>query len=250
MSILDQIIAKSRSEEHPEETLVQHTDNVLEVWNHFRERYSEIIPDHSFWKDSFYTVLFHDFGKVCSNFQETIRGERAFGDDERVRHEFFSGMFLFGNNYKYYLDNPLPLVAVFSHHKAFNDEGFNAHISRNHALNHTIDKEVIEEFLKYTDSKAEKFDIEPLSINEKLKFYITQNYKTLVTHYKTRFYDHLKKDSVLSQPHRKQYIFIKAALNVSDWTASGHQELENGVTYSETHLAEKIISDIRELIKN
>ncbi|WP_069133414.1 CRISPR-associated helicase/endonuclease Cas3 [Rhodohalobacter halophilus] len=245
MSHLDKILAKSRSEEHPEETLVEHTNNVLEVWGQLRERYSEIISDPDFWKDSFYSVLFHDFGKVCSNFQETLKGERAYGDDERVRHEFFSGMFLFGNNHKYYLDNPLPLVAVFSHHKAFNDEGFNAHISRNTALRHIIEKEAIEEFLDYTERKAKEFDIEPLSIDEKLKFYITQNYKTLSTHYKTRFYDHLKKNDDLNQNQRKQYVFLKAALNVSDWTASGHLELENGVTYSKLDLANKIIEKLK-----
>lgn len=241
MSHLDEILAKS----DPEESLVQHTDNVLEIWGQLRERYSEIISDSDFWKDSFYSVLFHDFGKICSNFQETLKGDRAFGDDERVRHEFFSGMFLFGNNHKYFLDNPLPLVAVFSHHKAFNDDGFNAHVSRNTALNHTIEKEAIEEFLNYAESKAKEFDIEPLSINEELKFYITQNYKVLSTHYKTKFYDHLKKEGVLNQHQRNQYVFLKAALNVSDWTASGHLELENGVTYSETYLSEKIIEKLK-----
>lgn len=241
MSHLDETLAKSK----PEETLVQHTNNVLEVWRQLRERYSEIISEPDFWKDSFYSVLFHDFGKVCLNFQETLKGERAFGDDERVRHEFFSGMFLFGNNYKYYLDNPLPLVAVFSHHKAFNDEGFNNHISRNTALNHSIKKEAIEEFLNYAESKAKEFNIEPLSIEEKLKFYITQNYKTLSTHYKSRFYDHLKKNDVIKQNQRKQYVFLKAVLNISDWTASGHLKLENGVPYSETYLAEKIIEKLR-----
>ncbi len=241
MTFLDNILAKS----NPEETLVQHTDNVLEIWGQLRERYSEIISDSDFWKDSFYSVLFHDFGKVCSNFQETLKGERAFGDDERVRHEFFSGMFLFGNNYKYYLNKPLPLVAVFSHHKAFNDEGFNAYVSRNTALNHTIEKEVIEEFLNYAESKAKELDIEPLSINGNLKFYIIQNYKTLSSHYKTRFYDNLKNEEILNQHQRKQYVFFKAALNVSDWTASGHLELERGIKYSETFLSNKIIKKLK-----
>lgn len=240
MTHLDDIFAKS----NPKETLVQHTDNVLEIWDQLRERYSEIIPNPVFWRDSFYSVLFHDFGKICSNFQETLRGERAFGDDERVRHEFFSGMFLFGNNHKYFLENPLPLVAVFSHHKAFNDEGFNAHISRNTVLKHRIDKKLIEEFLDYANEMAKEFEIEQLVIDEKFKFYIAQNYKTLSTHYKTRFYDHLKKDSVLSQQQRKEYVFLKAALNISDWTGSGHLMLENGIEYSEVDLAEKIIEKL------
>ncbi len=241
MTHLDDILAKS----DPEESLVQHTDRVLDIWDQLRDRYSEIIHNPDFWRDSFYSVLFHDFGKVCSNFQETLKGERAFRDDERVRHEFFSGMFLFGNNHKYYLNNPLPLIAVFSHHKAFNDEGFNAHISRNTVLKHNIDKTAINEFLDYANDKAKEFEIEPLSIDEQFKFYITQNYKTLSTHYKTRFYNHLKKDSVLNQQHRKEYVFLKAALNISDWTGSGHLRLEGGIEYSEAFLAKQIIEKLK-----
>lgn len=243
MNHLDNILAKS----NPRETLTQHTDKVLEIWGRLRGRYSGIIKNPDFWRDSFFAVLFHDFGKVCSNFQETIKGERAFGDDERVRHEFFSGMFLFGNDHEYYLENPLPLVAVFSHHKAFNDErkGINWCVSRNTVLKHSIEKKVIEEFLNYAERKAKEFSVEPLSIKEKLKFYITQDYKTLATHYKTRFYDYLKNDSVLSKKKRKEYILHKAALNISDWTASGHLKLENGVEYSEAFLADKIIGKLK-----
>jgi len=246
MSQLDDILAKS----NPKETLTQHTDAVLEIWGQLRERYSEIITDQDFWRDSFYAVLFHDFGKICSNFQETIRGERAFGDDERVRHEFFSGMFLFGNDYKYYLENPLPLIAVFSHHKAFNDDGFNKHIEQNKILKHSIDPVVIDEFLIYAKNKASEYKISPLSIEEKFKLYINQAYKTLVTHYRTRFYTHLKGKGVLNQQNRKDYIFYKAVLNISDWTGSGHLKLENGVPYSEEYLAKKIIKKLLKDGKN
>lgn len=241
MRKLNQILAKS----NPDETLIEHTNNVLKVWVDLRERYSEIIADPGFWKHSFYTVLFHDFGKICLNFQETLKKERAYGDDERVRHEFFSGMFLFGNDHNYYLENPLPLVAVFSHHKAFNDEGFNAHVLRNTVLKHTIEKEVVEEFLGYAESKAKEFNIEPLSIKEKLKFYIIQNYKVLTTHYKNKFYDHLRKAGVVNQHHRKLYIFLKGTLNISDWTASGHLELEKGIEYSKKDLERKIVAKLK-----
>jgi CRISPR-associated endonuclease/helicase Cas3 len=243
MTHLDDILAKS----NPRETLIQHTDSVLEIWGQLRKRYSEIITDTDFWRDSFYAVLFHDFGKICSNFQETIKGERTFGDDERVRHEFFSGMFLFGNDYKYYLENPLPLVAVFSHHKAFNDQrkGINWCISRNTSLKHNVDKVLVDEFLDYAKRKAINFGIEPLSINKKLKFYITQNYKALATDYKIRFYDQLKKDSILDRETRKKYILYKAALNVSDWTGSGHLQLEDGIEYSESFLAGRIITKLK-----
>ena len=240
MSQFDKILAKS----NPKETLTEHTDAVLEIWGQLRERYSEIIYDQDFWKDSFYAVLFHDFGKICSNFQETIRGERAFSDDERVRHEFFSGMFLFANDYKKYLENPVPLIAVFSHHKAFNDGGFNKHIEQNKILRHSIDPAVIDEFLIYAKNKATEYKISPLSITDKFKLYITQDYKTLVTHYRTRFYSHLKDEGILNQQKRKEYIFYKATLNISDWTGSGHLKLEKGITYSEEYLGQKIINKL------
>lgn len=240
MSQLDDILAKS----NPEETLTQHTDAVLEIWGQLAKRYSDIITDQDFWRDSFYAVLFHDFGKICSNFQETIRHKRAFGDDERVRHEFFSGMFLFANNHKKYLENPTSLVAVFSHHKAFNDQGFNNHVERNKVLKHSIDTAVIDQFLTYSEKEASHYKIDSLSINEKFKLYITQDYKTLVTHYRTRFYTHLKGKGVLNQEKRKEYIFYKAVLNISDWTGSGHSKLEEGITYSEEDLAKKVIGKL------
>jgi len=241
MKSLDEILAKS----NPEETLTQHTDAVLEIWQQLRERYSEIIGADNFWRDSFYSVLFHDFGKICDNFQETLKGDRAFHDDERVRHEFFSGMFLFANNPNYYLKNPLPLVTVFSHHKAFNDEGFNKHIENNKYLSHSVDKELIDQFIKYANKKAEENNIEPLNIDEKYKLYILQEYKTLSTHYRKKFYEQLKKDGLLSQKERKDYIFYKALLNISDWTGSSQKRLlENGIHYSESDLADQIVNKL------
>jgi CRISPR-associated endonuclease/helicase Cas3 len=241
MKTLDDILAKS----DPEETLTRHTDAVLKIWQQLRDRYSEIIWNKDFWRDSFYSVLFHDFGKICDNFQETLKGKRAFHDDERVRHEFFSGMFLFANNHKYYLKNPLPLVAVFSHHKAFNDEGFNKHIENNKYLSHSIDKDLIDQFIKYANKKAEEHDIEPLSIDVKYKLYILQEYKILSTHYRKKFYGQLKMDGLLSQEKRKEYILYKALLNISDWTGSSQKRfLENGIQYSESDLADQIVNKL------
>ncbi len=244
MKSLDGILAKS----NPEETLTQHTDAVLEIWQQLKDRYSEIIGDDNFWRDSFYSVLFHDFGKICDNFQETLKGKRAFHDDERVRHEFFSGMFLFANYHKYYLNNPLPLVAVFSHHKAFNDEGFNKHIENNKYLSHSIDKELIDQFIEYANKKADEYNIDRLNIDEKYKLYILQEYKTISTHYRKKFYDHLKINGLLTQDKRKEYILNKALLNISDWTGSSQNRfLENGIHFSESdlanHITKKLISD-------
>ena len=242
MTSLKEILAKS----NPEETLEKHTTEVLKIWGLLRERYQEIISDRNFWRDSFYAVAFHDFGKICSNFQETIKGKRAFSDDERIRHEFFSGMFLFTNNVKYFLENPESLVAIFSHHKPFNDDGFNKHIQNNTGLQHTFEKELIDEFLVFVDLKSKEYGISRININQKLKYYVTQNYNVQHTHYRNRFYDLLNREIQVSPETRKKYINHKAILNISDWTASGHQILEEGKIYDIIYLKEKIIAKLVE----
>ena len=127
MNGLEEIWAKSE----PVETLTQHTKKVLEIWFELKERYSEEIENEQFWNTSFNAVAYHDFGKICNLFQETIKKEKIVEFDSRVRHEFFSGMFLYLDNIKFYEQHPESLIAVFSHHKAFNDEGFVQQISEN-----------------------------------------------------------------------------------------------------------------------
>jgi CRISPR-associated endonuclease/helicase Cas3 len=242
MSGLKDVWAKSI----PVETLEEHTTEILRIWAQLRDRYKEIIPEETFWADSFYCVAFHDFGKICSNFQETIKGKRAFSDDERVRHEFFSGMFLFTNDVKYYVENPESLVAIFSHHKPFNDDGFNKHIQNNTGLHHTIDKQLIDEFLAFVDLKSEEYGIRKIEINQKVKYYVTQNYKAQHSHYRNRFYNLLSHEIRVSADTRKKYINHKAILNISDWTASGHRSLEDGETYDTRYLKDKTTSKLIE----
>lgn len=49
----------------------------------------------------------------------------------------------------------------------------------------------------------------------------------------------------LNPSDRKKYILHKAILNMADWTASGHRELEPGLVYNEDFLAEKIKEKLR-----
>lgn len=242
MSLLRTILAKS----NPEETLQNHTAEVLRVWAELRKRYKHVITDTSFWNDSFYAVAFHDFGKICSNFQDTITGKKAFNDDQRVRHEFFSGMFLFANNPDYYLTRPEALVAVFSHHKPFNENGFNKHISNNTSLLHIIDPTLIDEFLEFIKIKAEEYGVVAITINSRFKYYVTQNYMTLHVHYRKQFYEAIDSKIKVSQKNRLEYIKHKAILNICDWTASGHLLLEAGKKYDTKSLKEKIISKLIE----
>lgn len=246
MSGLEEIWAKSK----PVETLTQHTSAVIQIWLELRERYSEEIKDEQFWNISFNAVAYHDFGKICNIFQETIKGKRAFGDDERVRHEFFSGMFLFLNNIKFYERHPESLIAVFSHHKAFNDEGFNEHISRNRTIAFNLDEELINDFVSFTNQNANEKKVDKLILSDKFKFAVNKTYEILLQLYKQKIYNKLGEDDFLTPNNRKNYIFHKAILNISDWTASGNLLLEKGIAYDKVFLANQIITKLRKDGKN
>lgn len=70
----NKILAKSKPYE---ESLIIHTENVLLVWGELKKRYSVILKkDGDFWKNSFLSILFHDFGKVAQNFQLVIQGKK------------------------------------------------------------------------------------------------------------------------------------------------------------------------------
>ncbi|MBZ9728751.1 CRISPR-associated helicase Cas3' [Salegentibacter sp. JZCK2] len=242
MSELNEIWAKSK----PVETLTQHTSAVLDIWLELRGRYSKEIDSKDFWDASFTAVAYHDFGKLCNIFQETIKGVRAFSDDERVRHEFFSGIFLYLNNIEFYEQDIESLIAVFSHHKAFNDEGFNENISRNSIIPFTIENSLIDEFVDFINKQAVDFQVAFPSIDNKLKYTITTSYGVLLQLYKQKVYNKLSQENFLNTNNRKNYILHKALLNISDWTASGHLPLERGIAYNQNFLADTIIAKLRE----
>lgn len=240
MNSLDNIWAKS----YPtRETLKTHTKNVIKVWDYLRERYVEEIQDENFWQLSFLTVIFHDFGKICNQFQVVIKREKASYNDERVRHEFFSGMFLFLNNPKFYMENIESLAAVFSHHKAFNDEGFLEHINRNLTLQFELDEVVINEFIHFVNKEAKKRNQQELIRSD--RFSINTSYKELFSLFKKGFYSKINEENFLNSDNRKRYIHHKAILNIADWTASGNSDLETGIAYNQGFLENKIIEKLQ-----
>lgn len=247
MSELKEIWAKSQPEV---ESLPEHTISVISVWSQLKDRYYTEIKDDDFWNMSFIAVSFHDFGKICSIFQEIIKGKRAFNDDERVRHEFYSGMFLYLNDLKFYENNPESIVAVFSHHKAFNDGGFNEHISRNRTIKSVLHQYLIEEFVVLINKIATKKKLKELKLEVNTINFINSDYEKLLLIYKKKFYKKLSKTNFLNSENRKNYILHKAILNISDWTASGHLQLEKGIDYNKVFLTKKIISKLQDDGKN
>lgn len=222
----------------PKETLAEHTDYVVNNLLELKERYFEAIPDEDFWRDAFIAALFHDLGKLCENFQDMIQPTRKTDWDNFVRHEFLSGMYLYINSIPYYSENPLSLFAVFSHHKALTKDLFN----KNPHLNLNIDFKIFDDFLEYAQVWLNKFPEIDFSFSSQAKRNFKNPYSRLLRQYQTHFFN---LNNNFTSKHRKQYIFHKAILNISDWTASGHRELEPGLIYQKDFLGNQIIKKLR-----
>lgn len=222
----------------PKETLSEHTDSVVKNLLALKDRYFEYLPDEQFWQDMFIISLFHDLGKICGNFQDMIQPDRKVDWDNFVRHEFLSGMYLFVNDIKYYSQNPLPLFAVFSHHKQLNQELF----GKNSHLELRIKDEYVNEFFDYARLWIEHVTNIDFKFSEPAKRNLKNPYSVLLRQYQERFFTLSNK---FNPAHRKQYIFYKALLNIADWTASGHRELEAGLVYKKDYLGNQIIEKLR-----
>lgn len=223
----------------PKETLAEHSDYVVKNLLALKERYFEYLPDEQFWQDMFIAALFHDFGKVCENFQDMIQPTRKVDWDNFVRHEFLSGMYLFVNDIKYYTQNPLPLFAIFSHHKKLEKELFN----KNPKLELRIKEQYFNEFLAYAQEWLAKFPEIDFTFSDAAKRNLENPYQVLLRQYQERFFT---LSAQFNPSSRKQYIFYKALLNIADWTASGHRELEPGLVYQKDFLGQQIIKKLQE----
>ncbi len=59
-----------------------------------------------------------------------------------------------------------------------------------------------------------------------------------------KFLSTYKQNTNVNQGHRKEYIFYKALLNISDWTASGHAALSESYSYKIDELKRKIVAKL------
>jgi CRISPR-associated endonuclease/helicase Cas3 len=222
----------------PKETLAEHTDYVVKNLLALKERYFEALPDEAFWQEAFIAALFHDLGKLSENFQDMIQPTRKVNWDNWVRHEFLSGMYLYVNSIDYYTKNPLSLFAVFSHHKILDKDLFN----KNPHAKLRIKEQHLDDFLEYAKLWLTQYREIEFTFLAKAKRNLFNPYSTLLRQYQERFF-RLSNDFKL--PHRKQYVFYKAIMNIADWTASGHRELEPGLIYQKNFLGNQIISKLR-----
>ena len=233
-----------------EETLVQHTENIVETWEQLKERYENILGlPARFWEKSFISVLFHDFGKVADNFQDVLHDRKKY-DHNYIRHEFLSGMVLLIYGKQEYRNEPMSLFAVFSHHKPLTSELFanqDAFASISVNMQDTI--ELVDWFdnqlkNKQLDLLSAKVNINQLfpqffKKNEDGKNQMYLGFNDFFRDYQRKTYDTLTEISQGTQ-NRKTYIFYKALLNIADWTASAHSKLSSGLVYSKEEFTEKV----------
>lgn len=240
----NKILAKSKPFE---ESLIVHTENTLSVWYDLKNRYqSSLKEDEAFWKKSFLSILFHDFGKVTQNFQWVIQKKKKYNKSEYIRHEFVSGVFLYYSNVKVFEQTPYCIFAVFSHHQPltdtlFQDDGF---------VDITATEEDMLHILEDFNSKLQSVGIEKLNL--KLIPYCIKRFQ-IKDNGISKLYDDFQKflkvylgRQDLSQSVRKEYILYKAILNIADWTASGHDKLPDSFNFSLEYLKNKIIEKLRD----
>lgn len=237
--MLDNILAKYKKDKNSgkveSETLVEHTENVLQALFQLQERYPEL-PD-TFWEASYFMCLFHDSGKISDNFQRMLSGHK----DENVRHELLSGAFCLYFQKSFLQQNSHFAAAIYSHHKPLNNELFDNHQFKKLELKY----ELIKEWFEYVMFRLKEKDTLQIQIKEdtlkKLSVYNPDDYKSRVFQ---PFYDLNKQ--IWDEKSRLEYINAKAVLNISDWSASGHFNLSESFLFNETTL----LNALQEKLKN
>ena len=232
MNELQKILGK------PDQTLIEHTNKVLKIWQEIFLIHKEEITDNVFWEKSLVSVIFHDIGKIIDSFQEMMiakRENRDYDFNKNFRHELFSGIIV-----SLLLQNEiLSVAAVFSHHKQLNDELFDA--DRNRNLSFKIQN--LTEFYKYYDKILSDFKLNfDISIFGRLA---SLNAKTCNKLYKSIYF--LKRD-IIKKDDRTKYIFFKGILQTCDWFASANKllfdDLKIGAQNIKSILENKITKSI------
>lgn len=231
--MLDHVLAKYKKDKNSgkveSETLVEHTENVLQSLLKLKERYPEL-PE-TFWESAFIMCLFHDAGKISDNFQRMLSGHK----DENVRHELLSGAFCLYFQKSFLKQNSHFTAAIYSHHKPLNSELFDNHQFKKLELNY----ELIKAWFEYVAFKLKEKNTIQAQIREgtlqKLSVFNSDDYKSRVFQ---PFYDLNKQ--VWDEKSRLEYIHAKAVLNISDWSASGHFNLSKSFLYNENLLLDAL----------
>lgn len=265
MSALDKILAKSPSDEFKNGiSLVQHTTEAVAVWRELRQRYDHLpMLDEDFWLRSLVAILFHDFGKASRNFQELTLGienpsrrltfsniSEKQTEDNRIRHEFLSGLFLFLSDAVFYRSNPESLFAVFTHHKRFHiglfeDHNLKIHFVKKAEMLAFVDfaKGILEsEFGKEKTASLLPLSIRAIETLDKIPMVELRD----KIYFKVIWQTTMNK---MTAESRYRYTFHKAILNIADWTSSGRKELSKPLKYNQLDIENYIQERAKEHFK-
>lgn len=242
------------------ETLAEHTDALIHFWKEIKERYQDLIQkDDEFWYDSFVAILFHDLGKVSENFQNLmgwVERQEQPKFDQLVRHEFLSGLFL-ANLRPILIKKPSSLFAVFSHHKAFTIDFFAGQIGQWSATQENLNAffDYVRVKLEETYPNDSRNAFIRISESDRVSmFYLNDHFKNMaeMSARATNLIYGKAISNVLASD-RKEYIYQKALLVASDWTASQEKErrtLERSLIFNQDYLKNKIVEKLRKSGKN
>ncbi len=172
--------------------------------------------------------------------------------ERHIRHEFISGMLLVYHqklmNRSDVLLEPVRFFAVISHHKALNDQLF----CNDREKPFLLKQEDFVAFLEYARETTRNY-----FLGKEIYFVgLDRAYKAFAVDRLEGMYHHLfgeDSSSGLVQKNwklqnfqtRNEYIIRKSLLNIADWTASGHRQLEKPLEYSSDDLENKLAERAR-----
>ncbi|MDK2905530.1 MAG: CRISPR-associated endonuclease/helicase Cas3 [Eubacteriaceae bacterium] len=199
-------LAKSK----PQETLAEHTQNVLNQYDLLMSLYGELFTKTE--KELIQTACeIHDYGKINLAFQSKIKGDKKYSDE--IPHGFLSVLFLnrkeiensYGKDYLFAL-----ITAVYYHHVRPEK------ITDNHQFKETAnkfltDETIIDYFgkgmnLSFINRKKRIFDLDEGSVHQ----FDEKNYQRWI-----------------------YYLVIKGILNKLDYAASGYYRSEQRLDQEE-----------------
>lgn len=199
----------------PNQTLVDHTNEVLKIWEKIFLSYSDEINDNEFWKKSLITIIFHDIGKIINSFQDmmiAIKNNKRYDSNSNFRHELFSGVIV-----SLLVKNDiLPAVSVFSHHKNLNSELFDSDKTKKVTFN-------IHNLIDFYKYYSDRLSVQNFNFNkENLQRLNQLNAEICHDIYLKKYF--YRRDEI-SKEDRRKYIFYKGILQICDWFASANKSL-------------------------
>lgn len=221
----------------PNESLMQHTENTLKVFNSIKKAYSEV-PEicgvSNFWEHLFYSLFFHDFGKGATGFQDALISS----DYWKYRHEILSASFIPSLKDIFSEEDIKAIgICIITHHKDLNDLS-NYDTYRKVNLELYLEKldelkpnfDLLIEYMNLIPSFSEKYLGYELKTPKKISFDELENpFENIIYNYE----DDIDNKN-FGKLHGSYGIFLKGFMNACDYLASGGQyEILNGVSISE-----------------